>query len=53
MKKIEKRDAILTGVQQIDRLLRPGSKYANLNPFDVRLLIKGGLREAGSGSVIL
>ena len=36
VKKIEKRDAVLTGVQQIDRLLRPGAKYANLNPFEVR-----------------
>ena len=36
VRKIEKRDAVLTGAQQIDRLLRPGAKYGNLNPFDVR-----------------
>ena len=35
VKEIEKRDAILTSAQQIDRLLRPGSKYINLNPFEV------------------
>ena len=35
MKEIEKRDAVLTSAQQIDRLLRPGSKYSNLNPFEV------------------
>ena len=36
VKKIEKRDSVLTSTQQIDRLLRPGSKYANLNPYDVK-----------------
>lgn len=35
VKKIEKRDAVLTSSQQIDRLLRPGSTYFNLNPFEV------------------
>ena len=36
VKTIEKRDSVLTGAQQINRLLRPGSKYSNLNPYNVR-----------------
>lgn len=35
MKQIEKRDSVLTSKQQIERLLRPGSTYFNLNPFEV------------------
>ena len=35
VKAIEKRDAVLTSAQQIDRLLKPGSKYLNLNPYEV------------------
>lgn len=35
MKEIEKRDSVLTPKQQIERLLRPGSTYRNLNPFEV------------------
>ncbi|XP_065156261.1 dnaJ homolog subfamily C member 8 [Atheta coriaria] len=35
VKAIEKRDSVLTSKQQIDRLLRPGSTYFNLNPFEV------------------
>merc|ERR1719341_1682563 len=35
LKDTEHRDAVLTPKQQIDRLLRPGSSYANLNPFEV------------------
>ncbi|KAK5854931.1 hypothetical protein PBY51_005080 [Eleginops maclovinus] len=35
VKQIEKRDSVLTNKQQIDRLLRPGSSYFNLNPFEV------------------
>ncbi|XP_038059676.1 dnaJ homolog subfamily C member 8-like [Patiria miniata] len=35
VKAIEKRDSVLTPKQQIDRLLRPGSTYFNLNPFEV------------------
>ncbi|KAH8311204.1 hypothetical protein KR044_004809 [Drosophila immigrans] len=35
VKEIEKRDSVLTPTQQIDRLLRPGSTYFNLNPFEV------------------
>lgn len=35
MKKIEARDSVLTPDQQINRLLRPGSTYFNLNPFEV------------------
>lgn len=35
VKQIEKRDAVLTSDQQINRLLRPGSTYFNLNPFEV------------------
>lgn len=34
MKEIEKRDSVLTSKQQIERLLRPGSSYFNLNPFE-------------------
>lgn len=35
VKAIEKRDSVLTPEQQIDRLLRPGATYFNLNPFEV------------------
>ncbi|XP_060527321.1 dnaJ homolog subfamily C member 8 [Cylas formicarius] len=35
VKEIEKRDSVLTPKQQIERLLRPGSTYRNLNPFEV------------------
>lgn len=35
VKEIEKRDSVLTGPQQIDRLTRPGSTYFNLNPYEV------------------
>ncbi|KAF8572225.1 hypothetical protein P879_00339 [Paragonimus westermani] len=35
VKAIEKRDAVLTPKQQIDRLNRPGCTYFNLNPYDV------------------
>lgn len=35
LKFTEKRDSNLTSEQQIDRLLRPGSSYLNLNPFEV------------------
>lgn len=35
VKAIEKRDSVLTPEQQISRLLRPGSTYFNLNPFEV------------------
>jgi len=35
LKETEKADAKLTPKQQIDRLLRPGSTYRNLNPYDV------------------
>ncbi|KAK2834182.1 hypothetical protein Q7C36_014883 [Tachysurus vachellii] len=35
VKQIEKRDSVLTSKQQIDRLLRPGATYFNLNPFEV------------------
>lgn len=38
MKQIEKRDSVLTSKQQIERLLRPGSSYFNLNPFEVTIL---------------
>jgi DnaJ family protein C protein 8 len=31
----EQRDSNLTSEQQIDRILRPGSSYLNLNPFEV------------------
>lgn len=35
VKEIEKRDSVLTPKQQLERLLRPGSTYFNLNPFEV------------------
>ncbi|MCL4138514.1 UNVERIFIED_CONTAM: hypothetical protein GTU68_054889 [Idotea baltica] len=35
LKETEKRDSVLTPKHQINRLLRPGSSYANLNPFQV------------------
>jgi len=35
VKQIEARDSVMTPTQQIDRLLRPGSTYFNLNPFEV------------------
>ena len=35
LKNTEKKDAVLTPTQQIDRLLRPGSTYRNLNPYEV------------------
>ncbi|CAK9290587.1 unnamed protein product [Gordionus sp. m RMFG-2023] len=35
VKKIEEIDSVLTSKAQIDRLLRPGSTYFNLNPFAV------------------
>lgn len=35
VKQIEKRDSVLTSATQIDRLLRKGSTYFNLNPFEV------------------
>ncbi|XP_063810647.1 dnaJ homolog subfamily C member 8 isoform X2 [Pseudophryne corroboree] len=35
VKQIEKRDSVLTPKQQIDRLIRPGSSYFNLNPYEV------------------
>ncbi|KAG8185871.1 hypothetical protein JTE90_004413 [Oedothorax gibbosus] len=41
VKEIEKRDSVLTPKQQIDRLLRPGSTYFNLNPFEVLQLEPG------------
>ena len=38
VKHIEKKDSVYTSGQQISRLLRPGSTYANLNPFEVLLV---------------
>ncbi|XP_053208494.1 dnaJ homolog subfamily C member 8-like [Panonychus citri] len=38
VKTIEEKDSIYTSDKQIQRLLRPGSSYANLNPFSVLLL---------------
>ncbi|XP_056413272.1 dnaJ homolog subfamily C member 8 [Hyla sarda] len=35
VKQIEKRDSVFTPKQQIERLIRPGSSYFNLNPFEV------------------
>ena len=35
LKETEKKDAVLTPQQQIERLLRPGATYRNLNPFEV------------------
>jgi DnaJ family protein C protein 8 len=38
VKEIEQKDSIYTSEKQITRLLRPGSSYANLNPFEVLLI---------------
>ena len=38
LKNTEKKDSVLTPTQQIDRLLRPGSTYRNLNPYEVLLV---------------
>lgn len=38
VKTIEKQDSIYTSEVQISRLLRPGSTYFNLNPFEVLLI---------------
>lgn len=38
VKSIEKQDSIYTSATQINRMLRPGSTYANLNPFEVLLV---------------
>ncbi|KAJ1188847.1 hypothetical protein NDU88_005604 [Pleurodeles waltl] len=35
VKQIERRDSVLTPKQQIERLIRPGSSYFNLNPYEV------------------
>jgi len=35
LKQVEKRDETLTPKLQIERLLRPGYTYRNLNPFEV------------------
>lgn len=35
VKDIEKRDEVLTNDKQIERLTKPGSKYLNLNPYEV------------------
>ncbi|XP_065908382.1 dnaJ homolog subfamily C member 8-like isoform X1 [Dysidea avara] len=39
VKAIEKKDSVLTGPQQIDQLLRPGSTYFNLNPYELSMLV--------------
>lgn len=46
LKYTEKRDSNLTSEQQIDRILRPGSSYLNLNPFEVILKFKNAFRLA-------
>lgn len=38
VREIEQKDSIYTSEKQIGRLLRPGSSYANLNPFEVLLI---------------
>ncbi len=38
LKETEKKDSVLTPRQQIDRLLRPGATYRNLNPFEVLMV---------------
>ena len=48
MKTIEKRDSVLTSAQQIDRLLRPGSKYSNLNPYDVSAYTDSSSKHKGA-----
>jgi len=50
VKEIEKRDSVLTGPQQIERLTRPGSTYFNLNPYEVNILVYFFLRGHGNES---
>lgn len=38
LKETEKKDSVLTSAQQIERLLKPGSTYRNLNPFEVLMI---------------
>jgi len=38
VKNIEQRDGVLTSDKQIERLTKPGSKYLNLNPYEVLLI---------------
>ncbi|XP_054160503.1 dnaJ homolog subfamily C member 8-like [Oppia nitens] len=38
VKHVEKEDSVYTSAKQLARLLRPGSTYANLNPFEVLLV---------------
>lgn len=38
VKEIEQKDSVYTSDKQMTRLLRPGSSYANLNPFEVLLI---------------
>jgi DnaJ family protein C protein 8 len=38
LKDTEQQDSVLTPKQQIDRLLRPGATYRNLNPFEVLMI---------------
>ncbi len=45
LKETEKKDSVLTPAQQIDRLLRPGATYRNLNPFEVLMIEPGTAME--------
>jgi len=38
VKQIEQRDGVLTSDKQVERLTKPGSKYLNLNPYEVLLI---------------
>ena len=38
VKQIEEKDSVYTSEKQMARLLRPGSSYANLNPFEVLMI---------------
>jgi DnaJ family protein C protein 8 len=38
VKQIEEKDSVYTSEKQMSRLLRPGSSYANLNPFEVLMI---------------
>lgn len=46
VKTIEKHDEVLTSETQIERLTKPGSKYLNLNPYEVLLITTDMTKEA-------
>ncbi|KXJ17105.1 DnaJ-like subfamily C member 8 [Exaiptasia diaphana] len=45
VKQIEKDDSVWTGPKQIERLTKPGTKYLNLNPYEVLQLLPDSSEE--------